>query len=222
VLALIADRVSARRRTLIFTPNPEFLVYGYHHPAFVRVLNQADLNLPDGVGIVLWQYLLRAWQGRQINGLRRIPGSILTEKLLNLANEKRWRIGLAGGRRGDKTQQVVQIKKLASLYPNLKIENLDLIKNLKSKIKNFDLVFACHGMVKQERWILVNRDRFPGAVFLGLGGSLDYLTGFAFPPPVWIRRGGGEWLWRLLTRSGHLRRVLRAGLEFSWLMLKST
>jgi len=37
----------------IYTPNPEFIVEGKKNPKFVEVLNNADINIPDGIGL-LW------------------------------------------------------------------------------------------------------------------------------------------------------------------------
>lgn len=39
------------RQHIITTPNPEFLVKSNHNKKFKQLLNNADLNLPDGVGL---------------------------------------------------------------------------------------------------------------------------------------------------------------------------
>ncbi|MFH1841000.1 MAG: WecB/TagA/CpsF family glycosyltransferase [Candidatus Shapirobacteria bacterium] len=216
VLGEIEARV-ARRPLVIFTPNPEFLVHAYHHSEFARLLNQADYNLPDGVGIIIWQRIWRLVRAHRDAPLHRVSGSLLAEKLLALANQHHWQIGIAGARRGDQAQQKCQLARLRERFPCLRVVNLDEkleIRNLK-----LEIVFGCHGMVKQEEWILAHKDKIKGSVFVGVGGSLDYLTGFAPKPSAWVRRGGVEWLWRLITRPGHLPRVLRAVFEFSWLMV---
>ena len=238
LLAEIELRLVHRLKTIIFTPNPEFLVYGYHHPDFSRIFNQADFNLPDGVGIIIWNQIAR-WihtlskaRAHQDAPLQRIPGSLLTGKLLHLANQQHWQIGIAGARRGEKIDQQEQIKRLRQCYPGARILNLDekfAVRNsnfetnsqLTTRNSKIDLILACHGMVKQEKWLLANKDKINGTVFLAIGGSLDYLTGFASKPPAWVQNYGLEWFWRLLTQPGHLPRVWRATVEFSWLMLKS-
>jgi N-acetylglucosaminyldiphosphoundecaprenol N-acetyl-beta-D-mannosaminyltransferase len=225
LLAEIELRLVHRLKTIIFTPNPEFLVYGYHHPDFSRILNQADFNLPDGVGMIIWNQIAR-WihtlskaRAHHNAPLHRIPGSLLVEKLLTLADQHHWQVGIAGARRGEKIDQQEQIKRLRQCYPSARIINLD--EKFATRNSKIDLILACHGMVKQEKWLLANKDKINGTVFLAIGGSLDYLTGFASKPPAWVQNYGLEWFWRLLTQPGHLPRVWRATVEFSWLMLKS-
>lgn len=42
-----------KEQKMIATPNPEFLLAAQKNPKFLRILNQADLNIADGIGI-LW------------------------------------------------------------------------------------------------------------------------------------------------------------------------
>ena len=69
------------------------------------------------------------------------------------------------------------------------------------------LVFLALGMPQQE--ILANRiAEHPHARGVGLciGASIDFLTGKQRRAPVWLRKAGFEWLYRLLSDPQRLAR----------------
>lgn len=203
---------------IIFTPNPEFIVAASRDREFKEILNQADINLPDGMGLVLASRLL----GQPLR--QRISGADVVEKLLAIGVERGWTVGIAGARRGVEEEADLLIQRLRERYQKLQIINLDSQKlEISPPVGGLklEIVFACQGMGKQERWIMENKDKIPAAVFMGVGGSLDFLTGFAKRAPLAVRKTGLEWLWRIIQRPSHLTRVFRATVVFGWLVLKS-
>jgi len=209
-----------KKSLIIFTPNPEFLVEAQNNPNFKEILQKGDINLPDGVGLVLAAKIL----GIQIG--QRFSGADLVEKLLSKGNEKKWTVGIVAARRGvvHESRRLVEI--LQAKYPNIKFVNLD---DQKFQISNsclpagrvkFQIILACQGMVKQEKWIMENKDRIKARVFVGIGGSLDFLSGFAKRAPRIMRVIGLEWLWRGLQRPKHFKRIWKAVFVFGWLVIK--
>lgn len=86
----------------IVTPNPEQVVYARRCPWFGELLNQADIALPDGTGIVLAAKLLKS-QIANLNDqkkLERIPGVGFMNNLVGMAAKEGYGIGLIGGRGG--------------------------------------------------------------------------------------------------------------------------
>jgi exopolysaccharide biosynthesis WecB/TagA/CpsF family protein len=73
------------------------------------------------------------------------------------------------------------------------------------------IVFATHGNGKQEKLLAKIRAKFPDSgILMGVGGSIDMITGFRSPAPVFFQRFGGEWLYRLYKNpSRHLKRMKR-------------
>jgi N-acetylglucosaminyldiphosphoundecaprenol N-acetyl-beta-D-mannosaminyltransferase len=216
VLSQILDFVAnprLERKLVIFTPNPEFLVAAHKDAEFRQVLNQADINWPEGFGLVLAGKLL----GQPIK--ERVGGASLVERLLEIGNRDKWKVGIVGARRGVREETEKQIRKLQQKYPGLTIVNLE---DYQSKISNlkFQIVLACQGMEKQERWIIENKDKINAKVFMGVGGSLDFLTGFSQRAPIWMQAVGLEWLWRALQRPKHLKRAWDAVVVFPLLVLK--
>lgn len=211
VLKEITSRLAKKQKTFIVTPNPEFIVYAQRHPWFARILNSADIAIPDGIGLV--------WAARILNQprLERVTGADIVSKLFLRANQNSWQIGLVGARRGDTRGRKKLAAKLSRKYPRVKIFILEDTPNWQQK--RFELVFACQGMGKQEKWIWDNLQKTEGFIFMGAGGALDYLAGFVPRAPVWIRKLGLEWLYRLFRQPWRLRRQL-ALVKFIWLILK--
>ncbi len=201
---------SLGKKLVIFTPNPEFLVEADQDAAFRKILSQADINWPESFGLILASRIL----GQPIR--ERLGGASLVQKLLEIGNERGWAIGVAGARGGVREEAEVLTQRLQERYPGLKLANLDdPEKNLK-----FQIVLACQGMKKQEKWILENKDKIKGKVFIGVGGSLDFLTGFAKRAPRWMQSVGLEWLWRGLQKPGHWKRIFNAVVIFPLLVTK--
>jgi len=200
VLKRIVQRKKEGKKTVVFTPNPEFLVFAWENPWFKKFLNSADVLLPDGVGLVLAAKIL----GKPLES--RVAGADLVEELLKLAGEKGWQVGIVGARRGEASQRRQQLEVLRRKYPGAKIACLEEDSHwVKEK---WDIIFACQGMGEQERWIIKNLSKVSSAIFLGAGGSLDYLTGFAPRAPLFIRKIGFEWLFRLLVQPWRWQRQL--------------
>jgi N-acetylglucosaminyldiphosphoundecaprenol N-acetyl-beta-D-mannosaminyltransferase len=70
------------------------------------------------------------------------------------------------------------------------------------------VLLVAFGAPKQELWIDRVGDRLNGvAVAMGVGGSFDYLTGRVPRAPMWMRRAGMEWVFRLARQPWRIRRM---------------
>lgn len=98
---------------VIFTPNPEIIEYAQNDSEFKKILQTADVSLPDGEGVV--------WAVDHIYNAKitRISGIDYMLDLCNLAHKETVRIGLIGGK------GVVALRTaecLRTQYPGLKVE----------------------------------------------------------------------------------------------------
>jgi len=202
VLKKIYQRVIEGRKTLIFTPNPEFLVFASEKQNlwFKRLLNLADISLPDGIGLV-WAAKILGEPVRE-----RVAGADVVEGLLRLANKYKWRVGVVGARRGNISERRKQIKILSQKYPEAEIAALEDTLNWEKQ--KWHLVFACQGMGTQEKWAAENLHKLKILAIMGAGGSLDFLTGFAPRAPFFIRKIGFEWFFRLLVQPWRWQRQI--------------
>lgn len=82
----------------IVTPNPEQVIAAQHDFHFRELLNQADLSLPDGIGITWASGVLQ--KKLKIKRLTPIPGINFMEELIYWASKKRVPTALIGGHDG--------------------------------------------------------------------------------------------------------------------------
>jgi len=201
----------------VVTPNPEIITYAQPSFHFAKILNNADLSIPDGTGLI-WA------SGGKIKST--ITGTDLMLKLCSLAFKKNWKIGLLGGL-GDTAKITAQ--KLKNLYPSIKIVyarsggKIDKFGSPKTKLplpnQKLDILFVAFGFPKQEHWIAKNKNSFPAKVFIPVGGAFDYISGKFKRAPLFLRQLGLEWLYRLITQPHRLARQLK-GTKFFYLVLK--
>lgn len=202
VLKEIIERIEEKKKTFVVTPNPEFFVFAQKNLQFKKALNSATIAIPDGVGLIWASWLLRTEPRLK----QRIAGADLVASLLRKANQNRWRVGVVGARRGKGKEARVLIRNLQKKYPQAKIFSLEQTRDWQ-KMK-WEMIFACQGMGEQEKWIQAHFAKIKACLFMGVGGSLDFLTGFAQRAPRWVRKSGWEWLYRLFKQPWRWHRQL--------------
>ncbi len=186
----------------IVTPNPEFLVAAQKDESFRKILNDADLSIPDGAGLKL--------SGKIKNT---VTGTDLMEKLLYHAAENGLTTGFLGGK---ETIAEKLSKCLLKQHPNLKIvfaksggevdkDGTMLVPQILPKM---DLLFVAFGPPKQEKWMASNINKASVKVMMGVGGAFDYLSGETPRAPKFLRELGFEWLFRLLIQPWRIKRQL--------------
>lgn len=220
VLKEVLERKKEGLKTLIFTVNPEFIIFAQENSWFKEVLKKGDIIVPDGVGLVLASKFL-FWRKKIKSFLpQRVTGADLGERLLNLAQKHNWRVGVVGARIKDKTgeERRRQINLLRKKFKGAKIFALEDYKNWEKE--KWDLVFACQGMGSQEKWLISHYNKDQIMIGMGIGGGLDFLTGFAPRAPLFIRKIGFEWFFRLLIQPWRWKRQLKL-LKFLRLVLNS-
>jgi N-acetylglucosaminyldiphosphoundecaprenol N-acetyl-beta-D-mannosaminyltransferase len=69
-----------------------------------------------------------------------------------------------------------------------------------------DLVLAAFGAGLQELFLARYLEAIDASVGIGVGGTIDYLSGRVRRAPVLLQRAGLEWAWRLGRQPSRLRR----------------
>jgi len=64
------------------------------------------------------------------------------------------------------------------------------------------------GTPRQELWIAEQMPRLRTSFCMGVGGSLDVISGAGKRAPALFRKTGTEWLFRLLAEPSRLRRQM--------------
>lgn len=191
----------------VCTVNPEFIMHARRDRTFADVLRQADLCVPDGVG-VLWA---ARRQGIQLH--ERVTGSDGIYRICQCAAERGWRVYLLGAAVGVAD---VAAQRLMALYPGLQIVGAysgspadtewPEIRVRLHRVQP-DILFVAYGHPRQDLWIALHRQELPVKVAVGVGGAFDFVAGVMPRAPRWMQRWGVEWLYRLIQQPWRWRRM---------------
>ncbi|HLD96379.1 MAG TPA: WecB/TagA/CpsF family glycosyltransferase, partial [Patescibacteria group bacterium] len=178
------------RQAYVVTSNSEMVIAGRRDKEFTQILNQADLAVPDTVGLV---WASRIW-GTPLK--ERVAGTDLLPRLCEEAARRGGRVLLLEGPEGLRSASAAA-EELRRRYPKIDVEALVIgadqddqavvaIRNI-SRGRDFDLLFVAYGHGKQERWISRNLKRIPVKVAMGVGGALDFIAGKQIRAPKMMR-----------------------------------
>ncbi len=208
-LALVDEFMRQRAYRQIATVNPEFIMAAQQDAEFMEVLQRADLNIADGIGLV---YASR-WMGQTLQ--ERVPGSELVYRLAEAAAKNSWRLFLLGAAPGvaEEAARILQAR-----YPGLimageyagspdRSENEHIVNLINDS--QAELLFVAYGAPIQDKWIARNKQSLPTVrLAMGVGGSLDFVTGRTKRAPEWVQNIHLEWLHRLINEPWRWRRML--------------
>lgn len=194
---------------MVFTPNPEIVMEAKKDKEFMKILNSADLVVPDGIGVVIASKLTKEKLKERVAGYDLIQG------LFSEIKDKDYTVCFFGGAPGVAEDAK---RKMENIYKGLKIIDvfdgyfdkkkekliLDNIKNKKP-----DILLVGLGAPKQEKWIYSHRDELPVKICAGVGGSFDGMSGNVKRAPDFFIKLGLEWFYRLLRQPSRFFRMMK-------------
>lgn len=173
-----------------------------------KITDEADLTLVDGKPLV-W---IAKWHKHPVKA--KISGSDLVPELCKVAAEKGYSIFILGGAEGvaEKARKNLQedykdIRIVGTYSPPFGFEKDDVeLKKINTVISDVhpDLVIACFGCPKQEKWIYENYKKYEGTVSICAGATVDFLAGNMNRAPGWMADHGLEWIYRLIQEPRRL------------------
>ena len=208
---------------VIVTPNPEQVMLAQKDKEFLKLLNKADVALPDGIGIVWALRFLNQEPRTKNQEPSRISGIDFMSDLVRMANKNNWTIGLVGGWNGVGEKALAELQKS---YANLhgwaitpeETDEKKLAQHIADS--NTKIVFVGLGAPKQEQYIDVLKKHSGRVVFMAVGGAFDMIAGVTLRAPDWIQKIGLEWLYRLFRQPWRWRRQM-ALIQFFQLIVSS-
>jgi len=207
VLKTIDSFLSDGKQHYITTPNPEIIVLAQKDEYYKKILNEADLAIADGVGIIFAGKII----GQKIK--ERISGVDLAEVILKQSDS---RIFLLGAK--NRATEIIS-RKYSSVVGFSEDVN-DAIKVINESKP--EILFVALGAPKQEKWIYENLKNIPSvSIAIGVGGAFDFISGKVLRAPKFLRASGLEWLWRLIIQPRRIKRIYAAVVKFMILVLKS-
>lgn len=186
----------------VVTINPEMIQTASKNHEFANIINNADLVIPDGIGVEIGLKIL----GHKV---RRIAGIEFGRKLIDKFEGQP--TAFIGAKPEIITKAVENIK---NEMPNLNAvyvqngyfkDNDRVLNELKEKSPK--LVLVALGSPKQEMFISKAKELLPETVFIGLGGSFDVWSGVVQRAPEIYQRMGLEWLYRTVKEPQRFKRI---------------
>lgn len=208
---LIYDKVSEERNKTfhIITANPEIALDIERDEELKKISLDADLITADGIGIILASKLKR------MPLPERVTGCELLMELLKAGNEKGSSFYFFGA-----TEEVSRTacEKIAEDYPGVKVlgrhngyfkaeEETEIFEEIERLRPDFLIVAL--GAPYADKLIYKYKNKISAKVTMGVGGSLDIISGkVKRAPEVW-QKLNLEWLYRLLSNPKRWRRQLK-------------
>ena len=210
---------AAQRCALIVTPNCEIAAEALKNVQLKNAIEQADLVIPDGIGMQLSAKML----GKKLP--ERLGGIDVCCEALKLCAKKGKKVFLLGGKplapcfngwSGGKSVAQLAAQRLAEDIPGLKIcgvrdgyfspeEEIGVVDQIKSS--GADFLVAGLGSPKQELFLYRNFKDLGCRACMGVGGSLDVWSGSLKRAPQWMINCGLEWLYRLWQEPKRIKRI---------------
>lgn len=192
---------------LVVTANPLMLNFAQRDRKFKSILQQANLVVADGWGLV--------WAAHLLGHLKifRNPGIELINLMSGISVEKGYRLYLLGGKPGVAERAS---KNLLRAHSGLKIvgqrsgyfgagEEKRIVEEIRQKEP--DILLVGLGSPRQENWIMEHKKELGVAVCLGVGGSFDILAGSLRRSPPWMRKVGMEWIGRFAQQPWRIQQI---------------
>ena len=186
--------------------NVHVLMEAHDSTDFQKVLDNADLTVPDGMPLV-WMLRLKGYSSQP-----RVYGPTLMLHVLAAAAQEKLPVGFYGGH-----PEVLNtlIDRMKALYDGLNVvfsysppfrelspeEDEAFVEKINQS--GAKILFVGLGCPKQEIWMANHRGQVQ-AVMMGVGAAFDFHAGVKPQAPVWMQRLGLEWMFRLFTEPRRL------------------
>lgn len=222
VVRSVSSMLGTADRVIFVCANPHSMVVANSDQGFRDALNSASHVVADGVGCQIAGLLT----GRDFGP--RITGFDYFEALMTRLND-------CGGKvffLGSSTATLARIKqRCLQDYPKIlfhghsppfgswtETEDIRIVQ-LIGEAKP-DILWVGLTAPKQEKWVAAHKDRLTVPVTGCIGAVFDYYAGTIRRAPIWLRRIGLEWLYRLVGEPRRLwKRTLVSFPLFIWLVL---
>lgn len=200
------SNIDAKKKSLIVAINPEKLMKAKDDPALKALLNRAEFQIPDGIGVIIASKIQKG------DITSRVTGVDMMDRIVREAARTSKSIFLYGAKPGVAEAAAA---KLIETYPDLKVAGTqDGYEKDTSKVINKineskpDILFVAMGSPKQELWIEEHRNNLHPILYQGVGGSFDVLAGNIKRAPAAFQKAGAEWLYRLLLEPSRIKRQM--------------
>ena len=199
--------ISEHRCAYMVTPNPEIVMAAWDDPKVSKAIENADLVIPDGVGVM---------QAARILGTplrEHMPGIDAATEIIKRLASRGGSVFLYGARPGVAEEAAERMKQR---FPGLVIcgtndgyGNDDGAVVSKINAAKPDFIMVCLGVPKQELWMAKHAAKLDAGLMAGLGGTIDVFSGQVKRAPLIWQKLKLEWLYRCFEEPKRFRKVKR-------------
>lgn len=201
--------IESRHPSYFITANVDFIAQARTDERLREILFHADRAVCDGMPLV---WISRIFKPRLPE---RVAGSDMVFRLFEQADSRKWKVYFLGS-------DTETLKETSSIlherYPEMSIvgqfsppfcpvdawPNEAILESIRSAQP--DLLLVAVGCPKQEYWISKYYESLRVPLSIGIGASLDFVSGTQVRAPLWMQKVGMEWLWRM---TGNPKRLLK-------------
>jgi N-acetylglucosaminyldiphosphoundecaprenol N-acetyl-beta-D-mannosaminyltransferase len=215
-------KLAVERKPAFFTARDVHgVMLAQQQPALLAAHQRAEMNLPDGMPLVMLGRLRKL-------AVSRVAGPDFVIAACRAGVPHGLRHFFYGGNQG---VAELMAANLASRIPGLIVAGaesppmgLDPLDYDQSGVEaivssNADVVWLGLSTPKQEYWMNRHVEALNGASIIGVGAAFDIHAGHLDRPPRWVQRSGFEWAYRLLKEPNRLwRRYLILAPRFVFLV----
>lgn len=188
----------------VITINPEMIDNALKNPEFANIIKEADLVIPDGIGVEIGLKIL----GHKV---RRIAGIEFAHKMIEVFAKEGKTIGFLGAKPQIIEKAVENIKSeivdadIVYIQDGYFKDDERVLAELEEKQPK--LLLAALGSPKQEEFIYKAKKILPNTLMIGVGGSFDVWSGEVQRAPKIYQKLGLEWLYRTIKEPKRLKRI---------------
>ncbi len=196
---------------VVVTPNSEIVVNAGKDPELKKIIENAELVIPDGIGLVYASKIL----GYELK--ERVTGIDFLNEILDYLSKNGKSLYLLGSKNTE-PESVAKLAadRMCAAYPELKIAGVhhgyfsktdenDIVDLINSS--GADFLCVALGSPKQEKFIDEHKDKLKVKGAIGVGGCLDVWAGNVERAPKFYREHGLEWLYRLMKEPSRYKRM---------------
>lgn len=194
--------IQSEKKSYVVAINVDVIMKIEYDSYLKKIVDFADIVLVDGKPLI-WVSKMHAMPVKA-----KISGSDLIPLLCKTAADKGYTMFFLGGMDGIAEQAK---KKVKEIYPSIKIvgtyappfgfeKNVEEIEIINTNISTAkpDILVACFGCPKQEKFIYENYLQYDAKVSICAGATVDFLAGSVKRSPKWMSDNGLEWFYRFL------------------------
>lgn len=209
----IGKLIESSQKKFVVTANPEIIMLAKYNKEMYEIVTQKAVIIPDGIGVVKAMNLI----GK--NAVRN-TGVELVDFLLKEAEKKSLKVFIYGSKQEnlDKLREKYANISFSGLYNGYDYKQDEILQYIKEH--DADIYLAALGTPRQELFINSFYDKLDKGIYVGVGGSIDVLSGSVKRAPEFFLNHNLEWLYRISKEPKRIGRFIKGNIVFIFVYIK--